>query len=184
MLNDRVLSFFEEHDARLLRALKGRGSEYGGNRESQEYQLSLAVEEIEHSGTKAESPQSTASASASTERYRRNSTARRFAKKLYRGLDELQCDLDEWIGEYNQQRTHSAKSEDAAADLFGFERAGSRQDARSDEHEFFGRRQSQYRLRRRLRRDAQHRRLNLHCQMKSYSEQIIIATSQLLTARI
>jgi hypothetical protein len=32
-----------------------------------------------------------------------------FRKKLYRGLEELQADLDQWIGEYNRERAHSGK---------------------------------------------------------------------------
>lgn len=39
MLNDQVLPFYEEQDVALLRVLTDRGTEYCGNRESQEYQL-------------------------------------------------------------------------------------------------------------------------------------------------
>lgn len=109
MLNDRVLPFFEEQDVRLLRVLTDRGTEYCGNRESHEYQLYLAVEDIDHSRTEAKSPQT----NGICERFHRTiqeefySTA--FRKKLYRGLDELQADLDEWMGEYNRERSHSGK---------------------------------------------------------------------------
>jgi len=109
MLNDRVLPFFEEQDVRLLRVLTDRGTEYCGNRESHEYQLYLAVEDIDHSRTKAKSPQT----NGICERFHRTiqeefySTA--FRKKLYRGLEELQADLDQWIGEYNRERAHSGK---------------------------------------------------------------------------
>jgi transposase InsO family protein len=57
MLNDRVLPFYEEHDVPLLRVLTDRGTEYCGNRESHEYQLYLAVENIDHTRTRAKSPQ-------------------------------------------------------------------------------------------------------------------------------
>ena len=30
-------------------------------------------------------------------------------KRAYRSLDELQVDLDAWVREYNEQRTHSGK---------------------------------------------------------------------------
>jgi transposase InsO family protein len=109
MLNDRVLPFFEEQDVPLLRVLTDRGTEYCGNRESHEYQLYLAVEDIDHSRTKAKSPQT----NGICERFHRTvqeefySTA--FRKKLYRGLDELQADLDDWMSEYNQERSHSGK---------------------------------------------------------------------------
>jgi transposase InsO family protein len=109
MLNDRVLPFFEEHDVPLLRVLSDRGTEYCGNRESHEYQLYLAVENIDHSRTKAKSPQT----NGICERFHRTvqeefySTA--FRKKLYRGLEELQADLDDWLREYNRERSHSGK---------------------------------------------------------------------------
>jgi Integrase core domain len=96
-------------DVPLLRVLTDRGTEYCGNRESHEYQLYLAVENIDHSRTKAKSPQT----NGICERFHRTvqeefySTA--FRKKLYRGLDELQSDLDEWMGEYNRERSHSGK---------------------------------------------------------------------------
>jgi hypothetical protein len=56
MLNDRVLPFYEENDVPLLRVLTDRGTEYCGNREAHEYQLYLAVENIDHSRTRAKSP--------------------------------------------------------------------------------------------------------------------------------
>jgi hypothetical protein len=57
LLNDCVLPFFEEHDVRLLRVLTDRGSEFCGNPERHEYELYLAVEDIDHSRTKTKSPQ-------------------------------------------------------------------------------------------------------------------------------
>src|SRR5437879_8307149 len=57
LLNDRVLPLFEEHDVKLLRVLTDRGSEYCGNPERHEYELYLAVEDIDHSRTKTKSPQ-------------------------------------------------------------------------------------------------------------------------------
>ena len=56
MLNDRVIPFFEQHDLKLMRILTDRGTEYCGNRENHEYELYLAVEDIDHSKIKAKSP--------------------------------------------------------------------------------------------------------------------------------
>jgi transposase InsO family protein len=109
MLNDRVLPLYEEQGVRLLRVLTDRGTEYCGNRESHEYQLYLAVENIDHSRTKAKSPQT----NGICERFHRTiqeefySVA--FRKKLYGSLEELQQDLDVWLREYNEQREHSGK---------------------------------------------------------------------------
>ena len=57
LLNDRVLPFFEEQGISLLRVLTDRGTEYCGNPERHEYELYLAVEDIDHSRTKTKSPQ-------------------------------------------------------------------------------------------------------------------------------
>jgi len=84
LLNDRVLPFFEEQNVPLLRVLTDRGTEYCGNRECHEYQLYLAVENIDHSRTKAKSPPT----NGICERFHRTlqeefySVA--FRKKLYR----------------------------------------------------------------------------------------------------
>jgi len=80
MLNDRVLPFYEEHGVRLLRILTDRGTEYCGNRESHEFQLYLALEDIDHTRTKAKSPQTNGIANASIARFRRNSTLLLFAR--------------------------------------------------------------------------------------------------------
>ena len=109
MLNDRVLPFFDEHEVPLLRVLTDRGTEYCGNRETHEYQLYLAVENIDHTRTKAKSPQT----NGVCERFHRTvqdefySTA--FRRKLYSSLDQLQADLDVWLREYNEDRAHSGK---------------------------------------------------------------------------
>ena len=109
ILNDRVVPFFEEHDVRLLRVLTDRGTEYCGKREDHEYQLYLTLEDIDHSKTKARSPQS----NGICERFHKtvlNEFYRvAFRKKIYNTLDELQADLDTWIKYYNEERTHSGK---------------------------------------------------------------------------
>jgi transposase InsO family protein len=58
LLNDRVLPFFETHGIPLRRILTDGGIEYCGAREHHEYQLYLAIEDIDHSRTRARSPQS------------------------------------------------------------------------------------------------------------------------------
>jgi len=57
LLNNKVLPFFEEHDLKLMRMLTDRGTEYCGKREHHEYQLYLTLEDIDHTKTKARSPQ-------------------------------------------------------------------------------------------------------------------------------
>jgi transposase InsO family protein len=57
LLNDRVLPFYQEHEVPLLRVLTDRGSEYCGRVEQHDYQLYLAVNDVDHTRTKAQSPQ-------------------------------------------------------------------------------------------------------------------------------
>jgi transposase InsO family protein len=57
LLNDRVIPFYEAHGIPLLRILTDRGTEYCGRPEYHEYELYLAVENIDHSKTKARHPQ-------------------------------------------------------------------------------------------------------------------------------
>lgn len=47
--------FYDLNDIKLLRMLTGRRSEYKGTRENNEYELYLAIEEIDHTFTKAKS---------------------------------------------------------------------------------------------------------------------------------
>ena len=109
MLNDRVLPFFEEMGLPLLRILTDRGTEYCGNREHHEYQLYLAIENIDHSKTKARSPQT----NGICERFHKTVLQEfyqiAFRKKIYKTLEELQADLDIWIKHYNEQRPHTGK---------------------------------------------------------------------------
>jgi transposase InsO family protein len=109
LLNDRVLPFFEEHEIPLLRVLTDRGAEYCGQREHHEYELYLAVENIDHSRTKARHPQT----NGICERFHRTIQdefyATAFRKKLYTNLEELQADLEDWLAGYNRTRSHSGK---------------------------------------------------------------------------
>ncbi|EJC6999161.1 transposase family protein, partial [Vibrio parahaemolyticus] len=57
MLNDKVLPFFEAHGLPMLRILTDRGTEYCGRVEQHDYQLYLAINDIDHTKTKAMSPQ-------------------------------------------------------------------------------------------------------------------------------
>jgi hypothetical protein len=79
ILNDRVVPFYDEHGIRLSRMLTDRGTEFCGS-QSHEYELYLAVEDIDHSRTK-KSPQTKASASASTAPSWMSSTGLRSARR-------------------------------------------------------------------------------------------------------
>lgn len=108
-LNDRVLPFYEKHDLPMLRILTDRGTEYCGRADQHDYQLYMALNDIEHTKTKVKSPQT-------------NGICERFHKtilnefyqvalrtKIYQSIEQLQVDLDEWLVKYNTQRTHQGK---------------------------------------------------------------------------
>jgi len=109
LLNDRVVPFYEKHDISLLRILTDRGTEYCGKREHHEYQLYLTLEDIDHSRTKARSPQTNGICERFHKTMQQEFYAVAFRKKVYSSIDELQVDLDNWICYYNDERTHSGK---------------------------------------------------------------------------
>ena len=109
LLNDQVLPFFAEQDVSMLRILTDRGTEYCGKLEQHDYQLYLAMNDIEHTRTKAQSPQT----NGICERFHKTILQEfyqvTFRKKLYQTMEELQQDLDVWIAHYNHERTHQGK---------------------------------------------------------------------------
>ena len=107
--NDRVLPFFEQEGVRLLRVLTDRGTEYCGALEHHEFELYLAIEDIDHSKTKARHPQSNGICERFHKTIQEEFYAVAFRKKLYHTLEELQTDLDAWMQTYNSERTHSGK---------------------------------------------------------------------------
>jgi hypothetical protein len=46
---DRVVPFYDAHEVKFCRVLTDRGTEYCGNPEHHEYELYLALENIDHS---------------------------------------------------------------------------------------------------------------------------------------
>lgn len=109
MLNDRVLPWFENQDVKLMRVLTDRGTEYCGNLQHHEYELYLALEDVDHTKTKAKSPQT----NGICERFHRTMLEEfynvTFRKKVYTSLEELQMDVDEWLLVYNRERPHSGR---------------------------------------------------------------------------
>jgi transposase InsO family protein len=109
LLNDRVLPFFAEHEIPLNRILTDRGSEYCGTPDRHPYELYLAVEDIDHTRTKAKSPQT----NGICERFHKtllNEFYRvAFRKQLYQHIEQLQGDLDAFLDDYNQRRPHQGR---------------------------------------------------------------------------
>ncbi len=68
LLNDQVLPFFDEHAIPLLRVLTDRGTEFCGRADAHDYELFLALNDIEHTRTKAKSPRPMGSTNGSRRR--------------------------------------------------------------------------------------------------------------------
>jgi transposase InsO family protein len=109
LLNDKVLPFFVDQELPLLRVLTDRGTEYCGKVEHHDYQLYLAVNDIDHTKTKVRHPQT----NGICERFHKTILQEfyqvTFRKKVYSNLEDLQEDLDVWIDYYNNERTHQGK---------------------------------------------------------------------------
>ncbi len=109
MLNDKVLPYFERYGLPMLRILTDRGTEYCGRVDHHDYQLYLAINDIDHTKTKAMSPQT----NGICERFHKTILNEfyqiTFRKKLYSTMEELQKDLDDWMDSYNNHRTHQGK---------------------------------------------------------------------------
>jgi transposase InsO family protein len=109
LLNDKVLPFFTEEQLPMLRILTDRGTEYCGRAETHDYQLYLAINDIEHSKTKVRSPQT----NGICERFHKTILQEFYQvalrKNLYNELAALQKDLDDWLDYYNNERTHQGK---------------------------------------------------------------------------
>jgi len=109
ILNDRVLPWYEEEGIPVLRILTDRGTEYKGKIENHAYQLFLSIAGIEHTTTRAYSPQT----NGICERFNKTMKNEFFdvamRKKIYSSVEELQRDLDTWLHYYNHERPHSGK---------------------------------------------------------------------------
>jgi len=109
VLNDKILPLFESYSVPVLRVLTDRGTEYCGNKETHDYELFLALNDIEHTKTKARHPQT----NGICERFHKTILNEfyqiAFRKKIYQHIEELQKDLDNWVQEYNLNRTHQGK---------------------------------------------------------------------------
>jgi len=89
--------------------LTDRGTEYCGKVEQHDYELYLGINDIEHTKTKAYSPQT----NGICERFHKTILEEfyqvAFRRKIYNNLEELQTDLDDWLVHYNSERTHQGK---------------------------------------------------------------------------
>jgi Integrase core domain len=109
MLNDRILPWYNAEGIPILRILTDRGSEYRGNIEHHAFELFLSIEGIEHTTTKAYSPQTNGMCERFNKTMKQEFFDTAMRKKIYTSLDDLQLDLDIWLEYFNNERPHSGK---------------------------------------------------------------------------
>jgi transposase InsO family protein len=109
VLNDQVLPFFEDHGIPVLRILTDRGTEFSRALDKHPYELYLELNEIEHTKTKAKSPQTNGICERVHQTILNEFYRVTFRKKVYSDLEILQKDLNEYMNEYNYKRTHQGK---------------------------------------------------------------------------
>jgi hypothetical protein len=100
--------WYDLSDVKLAEALNDRAPDVPGEVFA-EYELYLAVEDIDYTRTKARSPQT----NGIVERFHKTVLDEfyriAFRKKFYATIDELQADLDAWMREFNEIRPHQGK---------------------------------------------------------------------------
>jgi len=93
----------------MQRILTDRGTKYCGRVDHHDYQLYLAINDIDHTKNKAMSQQT----NGICERFHKTILHEfyqvTFRKKLYSTLEELQKELGDWMEYYNNVRTHQGK---------------------------------------------------------------------------
>ena len=103
------MPFYNEQGVPVLRILTDRGTEYKGKIENHAYQLFLSIEGIEHSTTKAYSPQTNGICERFNKTMKHEFFEIAMRKKIYSSLEDLQLDLDIWLEHYNNERPHLGK---------------------------------------------------------------------------
>ena len=110
LVNDRVVPFYDAREVRLCRVLTDRGTEYCGNPEHHEYELYLALEDIDHSRTKTKSPQTNGIVKrGSTRRCSMSSIASPFARRSTARSPISRSIAVFWVQSYNEERPHQGR---------------------------------------------------------------------------
>lgn len=111
-LNNFVLPFFEDHNAKVKTLLTDNGREYCGREDQHPFELFLQLEEIEHRTTKVRRPQS----NGFVERMHRTLLDEHFRvagrTTFYESVEQMQNDLAVYLDYYNTQRAHQGRNMD------------------------------------------------------------------------
>ena len=109
VLNETVLPFFEEHEARVHTILSDNGREFCGRPDHHPYELFLQLEGIEHRTTQVRRSQS----NGFIERLHRTLLDEHFRIKgrttWYETVEQMQTDLESYFDHYNTKREHQGR---------------------------------------------------------------------------
>jgi transposase InsO family protein len=109
LLNDRALPFLAERGIGMIRILTDSGTEFLSRPEAHAYQVYLALNDIEHTKTKVRHPQINGIAERFHKTVLQEFYQVAFRRKIYRSIEELQRDLDDWLQDCNYERRHQGK---------------------------------------------------------------------------
>jgi hypothetical protein len=93
----------------VLRILTDNGREYCGLKDSRFYELFLYLNDIEHTRIRVRHPQTNGSVERLKQIIKDEFYEVAFMKKLYRTIEEIQTDLDEFMRYYNEDRTNQGR---------------------------------------------------------------------------
>ena len=109
LFNDKVLPFYDDYNINVLRVLTDNGREFCGLKDNHPYELFLHLNDIEHTKTRVRRPQTNGSVERLNQTIKNEFYEVAFRKKLYRSVEEIQTDLDEFMRYYNDERTNQGK---------------------------------------------------------------------------
>jgi transposase InsO family protein len=93
----------------VMRVLTDRGTEYCGAPEKHLYELFLQMNDIEHTMTKAKSPQTNGICERFNQTILNEFYKPTFRRTMYKSVEQMQEDLDFYRLEYNEERAHQGK---------------------------------------------------------------------------
>jgi transposase InsO family protein len=106
LLHERVLPVDEQAGIALERVLTDKGREFCGRPLAHPYELSLAVQQVEHRNTKGHSPQTNGFCERFHRTLKDECVSVQLRTQFYSSLGELQEDLDVYVRRYNEERSH------------------------------------------------------------------------------
>ena len=107
LIHEKVLPFYDERNLAIQAILTDGGREYCGRADNHFFELYLAAQNIEHRVTRPASPYTNGFAERFHRTLKDEFFARVFREKWYDSIENLQTDLDEFLNQYNAERTHS-----------------------------------------------------------------------------